>query len=281
MPRARRSRRWVFTLNNYTQNDEIKLQHSPGSSEWISYCLYGRERGLNNTPHLQGVLFLRQPKSLQGIKDALQLPTLHLEIMQGPPRAAINYCKKDGDVSEWGTPPAQGRRSDLEQIRKEIMEGAEEKEIADSYFTRWVVYRRSFKRYKQLCQEKRNFKSQTYYIYGTTGTGKTRCVHEKEENLWVWPGGDWFDGYEGHDAALFDDFRSGFKYSFALRLLDRYAMDVPIKGGHTNWCPKRIYITSNILPLEQWPNLAESKQPFIRRLDHIWEMTENSLNFIK
>ena len=52
---------------------------------------------------------------------------------------------------------------------------------------------------------------------------------------------DWFDGYIGQDTAIFDDFRaSGNRFSYILRIIDRYPMDVPVKGGFVYWNPKYI-----------------------------------------
>lgn len=59
----------------------------------------------------------------------------------------------------------------------------------------------------------------------------------------------WFDGYEGQENVLFDDFHGGvFKLPYLLKLLDRYPMRVPVKGGFVQWKPRRIFITSNIDP---------------------------------
>jgi len=44
-------------------------------------------------------------------------------------------------------------------------------------------------------------------LYGPSGCGKTRLARE-EEDLWFTPLGDpgWFDGYDGQEAVLLDDF---------------------------------------------------------------------------
>lgn len=55
----------------------------------------------------------------------------------------------------------------------------------------------------------------------------------------------WFDGYEGQEVAVFDDFRPWWcRFDYLLRLLDRYPMKVPIKGGFVNWIPEIIIITT-------------------------------------
>lgn len=107
-------------------------------------------------------------------------------------------------------------------------------------------------------------------LTGATGLGKTRYVFHMHdpEDIWVWPGDRWFDGYTGQPVALFDDFRGELDLGNMLRLLDRYPMDVPVKGGFANWVPRRIYITSNVLPAVWWPDLDREKlEPFWRRVD--------------
>lgn len=55
----------------------------------------------------------------------------------------------------------------------------------------------------------------------------------------------WFDGYMGQEVAVFDDFRPWWcRFDYLLRLLDRYPMQVPVKGGFVNWIPEIIIITT-------------------------------------
>jgi len=55
----------------------------------------------------------------------------------------------------------------------------------------------------------------------------------------------WFDGYDGQPVTIIDDFRSkGVRFSFVLRLLDRYPLSVEFKGGFVNWAPRYIFITT-------------------------------------
>lgn len=92
-------------------------------------------------------------------------------------------------------------------------------------------------------------------LHGPTGSGKTRRAFEHDPELWSYPGSGWFDGYYGQATVLFDDFSgSEFKITFLLRLLDRYPMQVPVKGGFTWWAPEQIFITSNLSPDRWYPN---------------------------
>jgi len=59
----------------------------------------------------------------------------------------------------------------------------------------------------------------------------------------------WFDGYEGQRTVILDDFRkNNMSFSLLLRLLDRYCITVPVKGGYTCWNPLTIIITCTNAP---------------------------------
>lgn len=124
---------------------------------------------------------------------------------------------------------------------------------------------------------------QIWTFWGKTGTGKTRRVWEfaNVDELWVHPGDRWFDGYDSQRAVLFDDFDgSWFKLSYLLKLLDRYMMQVPVKGGYVWWNPKTIYLTSNINPKDWYPQANEEHKAALKRrlteFGHIQECTMNS-----
>lgn len=112
-------------------------------------------------------------------------------------------------------------------------------------------------------------------LWGDTGTGKTRFCHEQAAGRSMWSSGDykWFDGYIGQEVVLLDDYRGEYPIQQFLKLTDRYPMQVPIKGGFTNWCPKKIYITSNVAPSLWYQDIgSRTKEAFMRRL--------NVINFI-
>jgi len=48
---GQRLRRFVFTLNNYTEDEEAALQEFAQTTQWF---IMGKETGENSTPHLQG-----------------------------------------------------------------------------------------------------------------------------------------------------------------------------------------------------------------------------------
>lgn len=112
------SRRWCFTINNYTSADETIVQAFP-----YAYLVYGREKGEQGTPHLQGYVEFSKRMTLSGCK--LLHTTAHWESAKGTSHEASTYCKKDQDFFEDGilAPERQGKRTDLERLRDAINDG--------------------------------------------------------------------------------------------------------------------------------------------------------------
>lgn len=260
-----RSRRWVFTLNNYTCEEEKSLSLG---GERIKYITWGRERGESGTPHLQGFVQFKAPTSLRQVKEISE--RAHWEIARGNNDQAITYCHKDGDYFEWGDRPAQGKRNDMEELKELVFAGKSGVELARAHFGSYVRYQRGIEKVvQQVRREREKIPPVVKYIWGPTGSGKTRFAYDNHEDIWTYPGKGWFDGYSGQKVALLDDLRAddGLSFGFLLRLLDRYPLDVPVKGGHVVWDPEIIYITSNIKPEELFR--MHDSAPLLRRLTEI------------
>lgn len=124
-----RSRRWIFTLNNWTTEEQDKLRAAP-----LSYLFYGREVGAEGTPHLQGWLVATSAVTMSALKTKLGSTRYHLEPMRGTPEQNYKYCKKEGDWEEHGTPPAPGRRNDLREVIVAVQEGQRDmKRLREDY----------------------------------------------------------------------------------------------------------------------------------------------------
>jgi len=153
-----RSRGWCFTLNNYTEDSILWLD-----SLDVQYIIYGKEIGKKGTPHLQGYLYLKNPKTFKTIVEKYLCESYHIEpSKQKHTAAAILYCMKDNNYTERGQRPRQGHRSDLDLIRVDLTNKVDEKKIAKDYFPQWCQYRRAFNEYKDLIA---NEKTTTLVFY--------------------------------------------------------------------------------------------------------------------
>ena len=85
-----RIRSLVFTLNNYTNDDVVRVREL---SEQCKYGVFQREVGESGTPHLQGYLYVENAKTFSRWKSLLG-DRAHIEKARGTPAQASKYCKK-------------------------------------------------------------------------------------------------------------------------------------------------------------------------------------------
>lgn len=247
------SKTWVYTLNNYSDDDVKQL-----TLFTVSKHRCCKEVGDNNTPHLQGSITFKRAYRLSQLKKLNS--RIHWESAKVVD--SENYCTK-GDVVIDVNNSAQGKRTDLNKAVDSIISNNTIREVAKKYPDVYVKYNKGLQALRKELQPRlEGFVKPEVIVYvGKAGTGKSRKVWENEKNLYniMEPinGQIWFDGYEGQEAVLFDDFDYGWvKYHTLLQLLDGYPMQLPVKGSTVwkNW--RRIYITTN-KPPEQWYNRDE------------------------
>lgn len=91
--------------------------------------------------------------------------------------------------------------------------------------------------------------------WGTPHSGKTHAAVE-----WLGEGyydklsmNKWWDGYQGEECVLIDDFDSQIGYTHLKRWFDKYKCSVETKGGAVPLRATKIAVTSNIDPKLWWP----------------------------
>lgn len=276
---SRQAKHWCWTLNNYTE-DELQALEALGAElpDNIQYLIFGKETGENDTPHLQGFISFTKKTAFNTAKATVS-GRAHLEPAKGSPKQASDYCKKDDDYKEFGTiPGGKGARNDLKEVAKKIQKGARMRDIAEDHPAAVLRYGSGIQRLRGLYRPIRTGPPEIWVLWGKTGTGKTRRVWQfaDVDELWVHPGGRWFDGFDNHSAVLFDDFDgSWFQMTYLLKLIDRYMFQVPVKGAFVWWAPKVIYFTSNHHPKEWYRNASQEHQDaLLRRLRDFGSIVE-------
>lgn len=133
-----RVRNFCITYNNY---DEETLNRFK-SLECIKYGIFGREKGLKGTPHLQGYVQLHNPKSIKAFQKILKKNGLkcHLEVSKGNWKQNFTYCSKEQDFVEFGTPKKQGERNDLKALYKDIKEGKDDFYLQENHTNTYAKY---------------------------------------------------------------------------------------------------------------------------------------------
>lgn len=117
-----RAKKWVYTLNNPSENELRTAEDLYLSSHGLIYHVFGKETGDSGTPHLQGFILFQERKRLSTLRSIFS--RAHFEVARGTPHQAADYCKKEGDFKEFGSlpPQTQGKRSDWERLREYVTE---------------------------------------------------------------------------------------------------------------------------------------------------------------
>lgn len=111
------AKNWCFTVNNPEEHDELD-----GLPEGSVYVIFGRENAGTGTAHLQGFISYDSPKRFTQV-SRLFGGRAHWEVARNVP-ASIQYCKKEGDFTEFGVPPsAGGKRKELDLFKAAVRSG--------------------------------------------------------------------------------------------------------------------------------------------------------------
>lgn len=250
-----RSRRWVFTLNNYTDNDCERLAALAPPA--IRYIVFGREVGENGTPHLQGYVEFINARNLAGVRELIS-DRAHFETARGNPAQASEYCKKDGQFTEIGEISRQGARTDLEECAELVRLGGAN-EVAENMPEMILKYGNNIERLAVFYQKHRTEAPRVVWLWGLAGVGKTRAATTGCESYYIWSGGKFWCGYNQQQRVVIDDFtydriedRGQYHFRYLLRLFDLYEISVEIKGGHVKFNSPEIFITCEYPPSHFW-----------------------------
>lgn len=278
-----RSRRWVFTLNNWTEEEQEELR----AWDTVKYIMWGREVGANGTPHLQG-LFIGPAMRLHEIKGrGGPFARMHLEIMRGSFHSAATYCKKDGDWEEVGDPPSQGKRTDLDDALEAALEGVS---IREALISRRVRSWQGVRGYMSLLDAVRAppptwRRLHAMWLYGATGCGKTVAANSilesgagtepvyrlpaTFEKFWM--------GYSGESRVVLDDVGEIVEERLQAlhQILGGGPCNVRVSGGARACRVTHIIITSHYAPQHIWQSAGISHRwpEFARRLNYgVWHL---------
>lgn len=288
MAKGYATRRYQLTINNPQEHgydhNVIKAALEKGAK--LLYWCMADEVGQEETYHIHLFLVYENPVMFTTLKN--KFPTAHIEVPQwGKNSENYAYIRKEGakynkdanghykytdskgkvheginysdTFEESGSLPPdskQGDRNDLRTLYALIASGADNAQILGEHpeYLRDISH---IDRTRQtILEEKyRNvFRQMTVtYIFGPTGTGKTRSVKEGCGYSNCYAVSDYhhpFDGYRGQKVMLFDEFHSSLPLNSMLQYLDGYPLELPCRYANKQACYTEAYIISN-LPLEK------------------------------
>jgi hypothetical protein len=262
-----KSRSWVFTLNNYTDAD---IERFRGFVTDVRYAIIGKEVGESGTPHLQGFLYLHNQVRLHTVRTFFE--RAHYEIARGTAQQAIDYCKKDGDFIEIGTPPMSNKRKG-EQERERYkaawecaVSGSLDEIDPDIRIRHYGTLKRIQLDHQLQDVVERLPECNNRWYWGPAGTGKSRAARDEFPDAYLKMCNKWWDGYNGQEVVLIEDFDVQHKVLVHHMKIwaDIYPFLMEVKGGATKIRPKMIIVTSNYHPSDIWTEDGDL-QPILRR----------------
>lgn len=239
---------------------------TPVQDDGVQWIRGQHERGAGGFEHWQVLVAFTSKKSLAACK-LIMGPTGHWELSRSD--AAAEYVWKEdtrveGSQFEFGSRPFR-RNSSLEwdnfwdfAVAGNLMEIP-----ADVRIRHYSTFRRIREDYSTPDALERT----CCVFIGPTGTGKSRKAwmdagldaYPKDPNTKFWC------GYVDQKHVVVDEFRGRIDISHLLRWLDRYPVNVELKGSSIPLRATSIWITSNLTVEEWYPEVDQQTLGALKR----------------
>lgn len=294
------SRKWALVINNpleagldHAAIREILYRFSP------AYFCMADEIATTGTYHTHIFLFSPSPMRFSTVKN--RFSTAHIEKAYGSAKANRAYILKEGHwadtdkaetsvsgtFEEWGDLPAEKEEEAPEMFKliQDLRAGKSVMEIIEG--NPKLAFRiREIETLRQAILEEKysaeNRALEVTYLYGASGTGKTRGIFEKHDRKSICRITDYggrngvrFDAYHCQDVLVLEEFHSQIPISAMLNYLDIYPLTLPARYTDRIACYTKVYITSNIPLEEQYRDIQryqmETWRAFLRRVQNVIE----------
>lgn len=294
------SRKWQLTFNNPLDHGwtHEKIRETLRTFRTMCYWCMADEIGANeHTPHTH--LFINlSPSNCRFSTLKSKFPGAHIEKVLGTSRENRDYIRKDGkwkdsekgttsipdSFEEFGECPEehQGKSKEPDRILELLKDGANNLEVIEAIPSAMKIIdkverTRSILRDAQFASSWRDL--HVTYIFGDTGSGKTRSVMDKYGYQACYRVTDYkhpFDTYDGQDVLIFEEFRSGLKHGDMLNYLDGYPLLLPCRYFNRQACYTKVFIITNIPPDSQYMGIDKaSREAFFRRIHSVIEFQAN------
>ena len=294
------ARKWALVINNpleagldHAAIREILRRFAP------SYFCMADEIATTGTYHTHIFLLAPSPIRFSTIKN--RFPTAHIEKAYGSAKANRAYILKEGHwadtdkaetsvsgtFEEWGDLPAEKEEEAPEMFKliqglragKSVMEIIEDNPKLAFRIREIETLRQAILEEKYSAE---NRALEVTYLYGASGTGKTRGIFEKHDRKSICRITDYgsrngvrFDAYHCQDVLVLEEFHSQIPISAMLNYLDIYPLTLPARYTDRIACYTKVYITSNIPLEEQYRDIQryqmETWRAFLRRVQNVIE----------
>lgn len=246
-----------------------------------------------NIHHTHVYIYFGSPIRFSTLKN--HFPEAHIEKAYGTSNENRDYVFKDGKWvndrkketnlsdthEEWGDLPEerQGARNDCVELYELIQAGKSNYEIIEEK-PDFISQIERIDKVRQIVQEeayKEIFRNlNVSYLYGDTGSGKTRSIMERQGYTNVYRVTNYkhpFDQYKGQDTIAFEEFQSSLPINQMLIYLDGYPIALPCRYSDKIACYTNVYILSNIDLRSQYVDIqrdnSETWKAFLRRINTV------------
>jgi hypothetical protein len=276
------AKNWVFTLNNWTDEDVQCLK-----SLDFDYLLFGKEIAPETgTPHLQGYVQFKKQHYYTKVMAMLR-GRAYMDVARGSLESQHIYCKKeDPEYTEMGTANvARGFQKgnngghsieDRAKKNKRLFEG----DLAELVMNGEIAFcqARAVKNCRQdILEAMRNKEPigdidgelEHLWIWGPARVGKTTYARQLIPDFYFKTLNKWWDDYEMQESVLLEDFGKTHAClgDFLKIWLDRWNFAGEMKFGRTGKIrPQKVVITSNYHPMDLWPDDDSILQPILGRV---------------
>lgn len=293
------SRKWALTINN---PQDCGLDHETLAQILHRFCpgyfCMADEIATTGTFHTHVFLYAPSPVRFSTVKN--RFPTAHIERAYGSAKENRDYIRKEGkwaddrkaetsvagSFMEWGTLPKEGEEKDpkMHKLLQNVKGGLSTTEIIDetpsfAFKSRDIDALRQTYLAERFRRENRAL--EVCYLFGASGSGKTRSIFEKYPAEAICRITDYgrngvrFDAYHGQDVLVFEEFASQIEIADMLNFLDVYPLMLPARYNDRVACYTKVCITSN-LPLSAQYSFTqihsrETWRAFLRRIHRVIE----------
>ncbi len=300
------SRRWLLTINNpqVCGLDHAEIIDRLQKFNPKYFCM-ADEIASTGTYHTHAYVYSPSPMRFGTMKR--RFPPAHIDKPEGTSQQIREYIRKEGkwadtdkaetrvegtfyEYGEMPTPESEIAPK-MSQLLQEIEDGVDTPQIIRNnpnfgFKVKEISSLRALLMSEQFRTENRDIR--VHYLYGDTGTGKTRGILEKHPaqdvcRITNYGGrnGIRFDAYEAQPVLVFEEFHSQIPIGDMLNYLDRYPLMLPARYNDRVACYTTVYITSNIPLDQQYPDVQRSEletwRAFLRRIHTVTEYRKDKL----
>ncbi len=293
------SRKWTLVINNpqecgltHEVISEILMRFSP------EYFCLADEIAQTGTFHTHIFIYSKSPIRFSTLKN--RFPIAHIEKSYGSAKENRDYITKTGKWSndakaetsvvdsffEYGNLPSEHEENNPQMYKliQQVRDGVKIADIIDespklAFKVKDIDILRQALLSDQYSKIIRNV--ETTYIYGATGTGKTKGIYDRHDPREICritnykQGNASFDAYAGQEVLVFEEFYSQIPIGEMLNYLDIYPLMLPARYSDKVACFTKVYITSNISLFQQYKSVQlshpETWQAFLRRINCVIE----------